>query len=99
MTTELTQLVERRGDASCSAPTTCAHMPRPSMGSEDFAVYLEHVPGRHVSAWAWPATWTPITPLHTPTFDVDEAVLGGGGEDSRADGGRWRVSRSATTGA
>jgi amidohydrolase len=47
---------------------------RPSMGSEDFAVYLDHCPGamfrlgvaRDLSA---------ITPLHTPRFDVDERAL------------------------
>jgi amidohydrolase len=53
---------------------TVREIPRPSMGSEDFAVYLEHVPGamfrlgvaRDLSA---------ITPLHTPSFDVDEGAL------------------------
>jgi amidohydrolase len=50
------------------------HIPRPSMGSEDFACFLEHCPGamfrlgvaRDVNA---------ITPLHTPTFDIDETAL------------------------
>jgi amidohydrolase len=49
-------------------------MPRPSMGSEDFAAYLEHVPGTMFRLGAagkngpWPG-------LHTPTFDVDERCL------------------------
>ncbi len=49
-------------------------MPRPSMGSEDFAYYLERVPGvmfRLGAAGdngAWPG-------LHTPTFDIDERCL------------------------
>ena len=30
--------------------TTWRRSPRPSMGSEDFAAYLEHVPGQHVPA-------------------------------------------------
>jgi amidohydrolase len=49
-------------------------MPRPSMGSEDFAVYLEHVPGVmfRLGAAGDNGTWTG---LHTPTFDVDERCL------------------------
>lgn len=47
---------------------------RPSMGSEDFACYLDHAPGvmfRLGSAIDLAA----ITPLHTPKFDIDEASL------------------------
>lgn len=47
---------------------------RPSMGSEDFACYLEHCPGamfRLGTAHDLEAS----TPLHTPRFDVDEAAL------------------------
>ena len=47
---------------------------RPSMGSEDFACYLEQVPGvmfRLGSA----GDLASITPLHTPKFDIDEAAL------------------------
>lgn len=52
-------------------------LPRPSMGGEDFAYYLESVPGalfrlgcgRHGVA---------KTGLHTPGFDVDESVIGTG---------------------
>jgi amidohydrolase len=49
-------------------------MPRPSMGSEDFAVYLEHVPGVmfRLGAAGDNGTWSG---LHTPTFDVDERCL------------------------
>jgi amidohydrolase len=49
-------------------------MSRPSMGSEDFAYYLEHVPGMMFRLGAagddgqWPG-------LHTPMFDVDERCL------------------------
>ena len=49
-------------------------MLRPSMGSEDFAAYLEHVPGTMFRLGAagdgnsWPG-------LHTPLFDVDERCL------------------------
>lgn len=50
------------------------HMPRPSMGGEDFAAYLEHAPGSMFrlgcagNHGSWPG-------LHTPTFDVDESCL------------------------
>jgi amidohydrolase len=49
-------------------------LPRPSMGSEDFAYYLERVPGTMFRLGAagdsgsWPG-------LHTPNFDVDERCL------------------------
>jgi amidohydrolase len=49
-------------------------MPRPSMGSEDFAAYLEHVPGTMFRLGA--AGDDGSAPgLHTPTFDVDERCL------------------------
>jgi amidohydrolase len=47
---------------------------RPSMGSEDFACYLEQLPGamfRLGTARDLSAT----TPLHTPLFDIDESAL------------------------
>ena len=47
----------------------------PSMGSEDFSFYLEHVPGAFVRYGARHPDWQPI-PLHSPAFDVDERVLG-----------------------
>jgi len=49
-------------------------LPRPSMGSEDFAVYLNHVPGVmfRLGAAGDNGAWTG---LHTPTFDVDERCL------------------------
>lgn len=47
---------------------------RPSMGSEDFAIYLEHIPGVmfRLGAAGEQGTWTG---LHTPTFDIDERCL------------------------
>lgn len=49
-------------------------MPRPSMGSEDFAAYLAHVPGAmfRLGAAGDAASWPG---LHTPTFDVDERCM------------------------
>ena len=46
----------------------------PSMGSEDFAFYLEHVRGAFVRFGAREPDWEPI-PLHSPAFDIDEKVL------------------------
>jgi amidohydrolase len=47
---------------------------RPSMGSEDFAFYLEHVPGAMVRLGTASAR-RGRSALHTPTFDVDEDAL------------------------
>jgi amidohydrolase len=49
-------------------------LPRASMGSEDFAAYLEHVPGTMFRLGA-AAGDGPAPGLHTPTFDVDERCL------------------------
>ncbi len=46
----------------------------PSMGSEDFAFYLDHVRGAFVRFGARRPDWEPI-PLHSPAFDIDENVL------------------------
>ena len=46
----------------------------PSMGSEDFAYYLDHVRGAFVRFGARHPSWDPI-PLHSPAFDIDEKVL------------------------
>lgn len=47
---------------------------RPSMGSEDFACYLEHVPGM-LFRLGCASDLASITPLHTPKFDIDESCL------------------------
>jgi amidohydrolase len=49
-------------------------LPRASMGSEDFAAYLEHVPGTMFRLGA-AAGDGPSPGLHTPTFDIDERCL------------------------
>jgi amidohydrolase len=72
----LTNLVSRVAADLLGANNVTA-MPRPSMGSEDFAYYLEHVPGMMFRLGAagdgssWPG-------LHTPLFDVDERCLAAG---------------------
>ena len=47
---------------------------RPSMGSEDFACYLEKVPGA-MFRLGCASDLASVTPLHTPKFDIDEAAL------------------------
>jgi amidohydrolase len=70
----LTALVERVARELFGDDAKVTQMPRPSMGSEDFAAYLEHVPGSMFrlgcagDRMPWPG-------LHTPTFDVDEQCL------------------------
>jgi len=49
-------------------------IPRPSMGSEDFACFLEHCPGAMFRLGV-AGNLGAITPLHTPTFDIDETAL------------------------
>jgi amidohydrolase len=69
----LTQLVTEVATDLLGADKV-AFLPRPSMGSEDFAVYLNHVPGTmfRLGSAGENGTWTG---LHTPTFDVDERCL------------------------
>lgn len=70
---ELTALVTTIA-ADLLGPENVTKLRRPSMGSEDFAVYLEQVPGVmfRLGAAGDNGTWTG---LHTPMFDVDERCL------------------------
>ena len=69
----LTSLVERVA-RELLGEDNVSRMPRPSMGGEDFAAYLEHAPGSMFrlgcagNSGTWPG-------LHTPTFDVDEKCI------------------------
>jgi amidohydrolase len=47
---------------------------RPSMGSEDFSFYLDHVPGAMLRLGTRSSTATGSA-LHTPNFDIDEEAL------------------------
>lgn len=71
--TELTKLVSDVATNLLGADKV-AEMPRPSMGSEDFADYLQHVPGTMFRLGAAGES-SPWPGLHTPTFDVDERCL------------------------
>jgi amidohydrolase len=45
-----------------------------SSGGEDFAWYLEHVPGAMARLGVWPGAG-PMRDIHQPTFDLDERAL------------------------
>jgi hippurate hydrolase len=46
-------------------------LPNPSMGGEDFAFFLEKIPG----AFIWLGVGEDVSYLHTPTFAFDEEIL------------------------
>lgn len=60
-------------------PDALTTAPHASMGSEDFSYYLQRVPGAFFRFGARRPDWEPI-PLHSPRFDIDEAVLSIGAE-------------------
>lgn len=70
---ELTALVAKAA-GELLGPEHVVSMPRPSMGSEDFAIYLDGVPGTMFRLGA-AGDGAPWPGLHTPTFDVDERCL------------------------
>jgi len=69
----LTELVRGVSTELLGADKVVA-MKRPSMGSEDFAAYLEHVPGTMFRLGA-AGDHGACSGLHTPTFDVDERCI------------------------
>jgi amidohydrolase len=46
-------------------------LPNPTMGAEDFAFFLEKLPG----AFLWLGVGEEVSGLHTPTFAFDEEIL------------------------
>ena len=56
------------------SPTAPESIPEPSMGSEDFSFYLEHVPGA-MFRLGIAGQQIGHAPLHTPGFDVDETAI------------------------
>jgi amidohydrolase len=54
-------------------PDAAAETPQ-SSGGEDFAWYLEHVPGAMARLGVWPGHG-PMRDIHQPTFDLDERAL------------------------
>ncbi|WP_077617150.1 M20 family metallopeptidase [Bacillus sinesaloumensis] len=47
----------------------------PQMGGEDFAYYLQHVPGTFFFTGAMPVDKTKAYPHHHPKFDIDEKAM------------------------
>lgn len=66
--------IARQSVIQLLGPAGVALMEHPSMGSEDFAYYLQEIPGCYVRFGARREGWENI-PLHSPAFDFDEAVL------------------------
>ncbi|RIK75103.1 MAG: amidohydrolase [Planctomycetota bacterium] len=60
--------------ADDSSGIAVRHIPRPSMGSEDFACFLQHRPGAMFRLGV-ARDLAAVTALHTPTFDIDERAL------------------------
>ncbi len=50
-------------------------LPEPSLGAEDFSVYLEHAPGAMFRLGVGFPDRTMNYPLHHPLFEVDEAAI------------------------
>ena len=50
-------------------------IPAPNMGGEDFAFYLEQVPGAFLFLSSSDPAKGTDRPHHSPRFDVDESVL------------------------
>ena len=71
---DLTRLVWQESEEVVGAEHV-QHITRPSMGSEDFARYLEEVPGVMFRLGSARDLAT-VSALHTPTFDIDELALG-----------------------
>ena len=64
----------RRVGADLLGPQQVEEIPRPSMGSEDFAVYVKAIPGAMFRlGCARPGRRG--VPLHNPSFDVDESAI------------------------
>ncbi len=71
--TALTRLVQRAAQDALGAENV-ELIPRPSMGSEDFAFFVQRVPGVLFRVGSRQAG-RPITHLHSAEFDIDEQAL------------------------
>ncbi|MXZ10637.1 MAG: amidohydrolase [Gemmatimonadetes bacterium] len=69
----LTELI-RQNAIDLLGQTHVQTIARPSMGGEDFANYLDHVPGSLFRLGCMPARGS-APPLHAPDFDIDERAL------------------------
>ncbi|MBI1355171.1 MAG: amidohydrolase [Acidobacteria bacterium] len=69
--------VVRRAARDALGPENVVEIPRPSMGGEDFAGYLERIPGAMFRLGVR-SDRVGKEPLHSPLFDIDEAALAWG---------------------
>lgn len=72
--TSLTDLLRDAAEEALG-PQAVEVIQRASMGGEDFAFYLEHVPGAMFRLGCASPT-AGRAPLHSPSFDIDERALG-----------------------
>ncbi|RMF20987.1 MAG: amidohydrolase [Cyanobacteria bacterium J083] len=72
--TERETEIARRAVVKILGEAGLAIMEHPSMGGEDFSYYLQQIPGCYVRFGACRPGCEQI-PLHSPSFDFDEAVL------------------------
>jgi amidohydrolase len=73
---ELTDILQLAADEMLG-PNQAQTILRPSMGGEDFANYLVHVPGAMFRLGCAPPDLQ-VPRLHSPEFDLDERSLGAG---------------------
>jgi amidohydrolase len=70
---ELTQLLEQSAQAVLGSDRVLV-LPEPSLGAEDFAMFLKHAPGSMFRLGVgYPDR--PNPPLHHPLFEVDETAI------------------------
>ncbi|MBD2360028.1 amidohydrolase [Anabaena minutissima FACHB-250] len=70
----LTQLFQSAGEAAWGSDRVQV-LPEPSLGAEDFSVYLEHVPGSMFRLGVGYPERIINHPLHHPEFEVDESAI------------------------
>ncbi|MBD2254183.1 M20 family metallopeptidase [Nostoc parmelioides] len=70
----LTQLFQSAGEEAWTSDRVQV-LPEPSLGAEDFSVYLEHVPGSMFRLGVGYPERIINHPLHHPEFEVDESAI------------------------
>jgi amidohydrolase len=70
----LTQLLQTAGEAAWGSDRVQV-LPEPSLGAEDFSVYLEHAPGAMFRLGVGYSDRIINHPLHHPEFEVDESAI------------------------
>lgn len=70
----LTQLLQSAAEEAWSSDRVQV-LPEPSLGAEDFSIYLEHAPGSMFRLGVGYKDRILNHPLHHPEFDVDESAI------------------------